>query len=130
MNKGIEILMARMDSNPDEFTTENGKFFKGANEIISGAPVTWWMEDADRSAFTAKLKGLMDAQFTKRVVERMMDEPKRGDIASDPAEVNDFMAGYAKKVKSAYEKNAKIMNDDLYDSMSYVDFIKRRRKWK
>lgn len=68
MNKGIEILLARMESNPDEFMGINNKW---SNLIESNEE---YMTDEDRKALFGKLHELRMDKFTEHVMKRLLAE--------------------------------------------------------
>lgn len=68
MNKGIEILLARMESNPDEFMGVNNKW---SNLIESHED---YMTDEDRKALFAKLHALRMDRFTEHVMKKLFEE--------------------------------------------------------
>jgi hypothetical protein len=79
MNEGLQILINRMDTNPEEFT--NGKFrhFIGIYEEH--------LDPADLNVYKEKLNQIMSDHFTKLVVaELMADEEKERFDRVAPAE--------------------------------------------
>ena len=68
MNKGIEILLARMDSNQDEFMGVNNKW---SNLIESHED---YMTDEDRKALFDKLHALRMDRFTEHVMKKLLAE--------------------------------------------------------
>lgn len=70
MNKGIEILLSRMESNPDEFTTGN-KSGKWQHLLEKYEP---YMNDEERAAVTAKYHQLKMSKFTEAVMKELLEE--------------------------------------------------------
>lgn len=68
MNKGIEILMARMDSNPDEFMGVNNKWVNLMDSYEDH------MAEEDRKALYAKYSTLHMDKFTEHVMKKLLAE--------------------------------------------------------
>lgn len=68
MNKGIEILIARMESNPDEFTGTRNKWA----DLIERAED--FMEPEDRKALTDKFNALQMEKFTELVMKKLLED--------------------------------------------------------
>lgn len=88
MNKGIEILLARMDSNPDEFMGVNNKW---VNLIESHED---YMTDEDRKALFAKLHELRMDKFTEHVMKKLLaeQEEKTEEFGAYPQSLANSMA--------------------------------------
>ena len=73
MNKGIEILLARMESNPDEFVTGNqsGKWLHLIEQFEDN------MEPEERKALFTKLNELRMGKFTERVMKELLAEQEK-----------------------------------------------------
>ena len=79
MNQGVEILLARMDSNPDEFTTVRGKWdwvMEGVNRRIAGKDkdVLAYLTDEEAQALYDKMQLLARDGFTRNVMETLLHE--------------------------------------------------------
>lgn len=70
MNKGIEILIARMESSPDEFLGVNNKW---VNLMESHED---YMTDEDRKALFGKLNELRMNRFTEHVMKKLLEDPQ------------------------------------------------------
>ena len=86
MNKGIEILLARMESNPDEFTTVRGKWdwvMEGVNRRIAGKDkdVLAYLTDEEAQALYDKMQLLARDGFTRNVMETLLREEE--EVAQD-----------------------------------------------
>lgn len=68
MNKGIEILIARMESSPDEFLGVNNKW---VNLMESHED---YMTDEDRKALFGKLNELRMNRFTEHVMKKLLED--------------------------------------------------------
>lgn len=77
MNKGIEILLARMESNPDEFTTGNksGKWQHLMEQYED------YMEPEDRKALMDKYNSLKMQKFTEKVMKELLQEEQGDGVA-------------------------------------------------
>jgi hypothetical protein len=77
MNKGIEILLSRMDSNPDEFLTGNksGKWQHLLEKYED------YMTEEERKAVFTKYHELKMGKFTEAVMKELLEEQeeKRGE---------------------------------------------------
>ena len=72
MNKGVEILLARMDTHPEEFE-QDGKWVNMYNEYKK------FMEPEEQQMMMDKLKQLKMNKFEELVVTRLMREEKEND---------------------------------------------------
>lgn len=79
MNQGVEILLARMDSNPDEFTTARGKWdwvMDGVNRRVAGKDkdVLAYLTDEEAQALYDKMQFLARDGFTRNVMETLLED--------------------------------------------------------
>lgn len=97
MNKGIEILLARMESNPDEFVTGNqsGKWLHLIEQFEDN------MEPEERKALFTKLNELRMGKFTERVMKELLAE--QGDRKAE-------IGMYAQQVRSKLQNMAAQQN--------------------
>ena len=93
MNKGIEILLARMESNPDEFVTGNksGKWLHLIEQFEDN------MEPEERKALFTKLNELRMGKFTERVMKELLAEQE---------EKNEEFGQYAQQVRAKMQQYA------------------------
>lgn len=76
MNKGIEILLARMDSHPEEFVTPfpvTPSLSKRRWEELFEAYEDH-LTPEERKAYKDKLSGMHSEQFTQRVMQRLFED--------------------------------------------------------
>lgn len=86
MNKGVEILLARMDSHPEEFSTSDripysryGQWDSCIEAVLNTQnPFT----DEEREAVQTKLNELTLEQFTQRVMKKLLDGPEPAERSS------------------------------------------------
>ena len=93
MNKGIEILIARMESSPDEFLTGNksGKWLHLMEQYEDH------MEPEDRKALMDKYNSLKMQKFTERVMKELLE---------DQQEKSEEFDQYAQQVRSKLQNAA------------------------
>ncbi len=70
MNKGIEILLERMKSNPEEFGSKEGRFDKWTTLVREYEGV---LSEEDQRAFFEARKQLLQDQFTAEVMKELLD---------------------------------------------------------
>ena len=89
MNGGIEMLMARMDTHPEEFTAEVNYGASRWSDLIQ----QWkhCLPKEDMEAFETKLKEVHAQHFTELVLEELVDPKKSG--KSNWETVNDTLSG-------------------------------------
>lgn len=74
MNKGVEIMLARMDSNPEEFVGADG-WTRIYNDYKK------FMSDEEQTAVITKLRELKMNQFEKEVLKKLFrEENKNGEV--------------------------------------------------
>ena len=77
MNKGIEILLARMESHPEEFARDNDRWEHLFNHYKK------YMTGEDKEAFWDKLCEIRSQEFTERVIKQLLadkEEKKRKEL--------------------------------------------------
>ncbi len=70
MNKGIEILLERMKSNPEEIGSKEGRFDKWTTLVREYEGV---LSEEDQRAFFEARKQLLQDQFTAEVMKELLD---------------------------------------------------------
>lgn len=95
MNKGIEILLARMESNPDEFMGVNNKWVNLMDSYEDH------MVEEDRKALYAKYSALHMDKFTEHVMKKLLEE--QGDRKAE-------IDMYAQQVRSKLQNMAAQQN--------------------
>jgi hypothetical protein len=70
MNKGVEILLARMETNPEEFEN-TGRWIDLYNQFKK------YMSEEEQNAVMNKLKELKMAQFEQAVVKRLLNDEQQ-----------------------------------------------------
>lgn len=78
MNKGIEILLERMKSNPEEFFEKEMEVSKW---MVLVREYDDLLEPEDLQAFYGARKALLQEQFTKEVMEELLDPKEQGVLA-------------------------------------------------
>lgn len=68
MNKGVEILLARMESNPEEFLRDSDRWEHLFNHYKK------YMTEDDKQAFWNKLCEVRTQEFTERVIKQLLEE--------------------------------------------------------
>lgn len=79
MNQGVEILLSRMDSNPEEFIGHEGKWdwiMDGINRRVAGKDkdVLAYLTDEEARVLYDKMQILARANFTRSVLETLLPE--------------------------------------------------------
>jgi len=81
MNKGVEILIARMKSNPEDFDYE-GRFStygvtlsEMAIGLVQGSKVLYFLPDEDHTALIAAWNEHMRQKFTNNVMKTLVEDP-------------------------------------------------------
>jgi hypothetical protein len=90
---GVKILCERMENNPDDFIegpidpnsfsrTQGRFYYDGRNieALARGTPesdgVFWHLNQADKDALVKSYKTMMRNEFTRRVVEKLLEQPE------------------------------------------------------
>jgi hypothetical protein len=76
MNKGVEILIGRMESHPQEFQHDvmRGEYGRWANVLAQVMQGDIFSEE-ERAAVQQALRTTRREQFTKRVIQQLMADP-------------------------------------------------------
>lgn len=91
MNKGIEILLARMESSPEEFLTGNksGKWLHLMEQYED------YMEPEDRKVLMDKYNSLKMQKFTEKVMKELLE---------DQQEKNEAFGNYAQNLAASMQQ--------------------------
>jgi ATP-dependent DNA ligase len=78
MNQGIEILLARMDSHPQEFSSDImlGRYGRWSKVIDQVLAVGGSFTGEEREALATKLREVERERFTQRVMKQLLDGPE------------------------------------------------------
>ena len=78
MNQGIELLLARMDSHPQEFSSDImlGRYGRWSKVIDQVLAVGGSFTGEEREALTTKLREMEREQFTQRVMKQLLNGPE------------------------------------------------------
>lgn len=80
MNKGVEIVLARMDSNPEEFYQGSDKWKFIYTEYFRDA-----MTEAEKGMIFDKLKVIRNEEFTRKVITTLLpSDKKESDFGNAP----------------------------------------------
>jgi ribosomal protein S17 len=126
MNKGVQIILERIKSNPEEFMLNNSihtETNKWADVIIgirqrmtkmAGYPTTQnglysmeelsYLTDEEVIAMDIALKGVRRDDFTKRVMGKLLDDAEEGTIISSVTPKNIYASHEQVKAMRAYMK--------------------------
>jgi hypothetical protein len=81
MNKGIEILLERMDSNPEEFVVNATIGVNKWDRLLHNYASV--LDEEDIEAYQAKLKQIAKDQFTAEVMKELLDPKPSEDYWAD-----------------------------------------------
>lgn len=90
---GVKILCERMENNPEDFEDNSfsqntfdrslGKFYyegRSIEELAKNSPnaqeAFWHLNQAEKDALVKSYKTMMRNEFTRRIVERLLDRPE------------------------------------------------------
>ena len=90
---GVKVLCERMENNPEDFIEgpinpntfdrNLGKFYydgRNVEELAKGNPnaqeTFWHLNQAEKDALVKSYKNMMRNEFTRRVVERLLEQPE------------------------------------------------------
>jgi hypothetical protein len=78
MNQGIEILLARMDSHPQEFSNDImlGRYGRWTAAIDKVLAIGGSFTDEERKALSTRLYTLERERFTQDVMKKLLHEPE------------------------------------------------------
>jgi len=84
MNKGIEILLARMDSHPQEFCHETmyGRYGRWTSAIDKVTAVGGSFTEEERKALNTKLYELERERFTQDVMRKLLEDAGSDDAGN------------------------------------------------
>jgi hypothetical protein len=132
VNQGVEIILKRMDSNPEEFQMFDdypsaGKWHwlmyplnhrghalteQTPNSIVSNPPPLAHLSDEEVVALYKKLMEVQGEAFTQRVLKTMLDEPEQKDWVNVPVS-----QGYATQSLSATDRlQQSLMAQKIHDA--------------
>lgn len=98
MNQGVEILLARMDSNPDEFVSWDGyvvgkwdwimrdvqkRALGNRVDLEDGVVRVPFLSDEEVKALWNKVESLRADQFTKKVMRTLLEEEEEVNPLAD-----------------------------------------------
>jgi hypothetical protein len=116
MNKGVEILLARMESHPEEFLRDKDRWEHLFNHYKK------YMAEEDKEAFWDKLCEVRTQEFTEKVMKTLFDDKKEEAKRHKVASIQEIVdAGLDLAWKEAYTKYT-------LDTLNYV--TKGRLMWK
>lgn len=110
MNKGIEILLARMESNPDEFMGVNNKW---SNLIESHED---YMTDEDRRALFAKLHALRMDRFTEHVMKELFKDKETEQEATAAAKLHIQQQLQARQQQAQLAQQNALAQQQMYNA--------------
>jgi sulfatase maturation enzyme AslB (radical SAM superfamily) len=103
MNKGVEILLARMDTNPEEFDG-SGRWIDLYNQFKK------FMTEEEQQAVMNKLKAIKMEQFEQAMVKRLLQYEKSGDW--EKVSVNDVIYDGLSRVSWKWAKENNIEEEE------------------
>lgn len=124
IDQGIQIILNRMDSNPEEFMDENGKWDWIIDPVVdriqdgdhNGAP---FLTTQEASAIYEKYQTIRRAAFTKRVLSTLLDEGEDEDGQYSRQEKKYFYGGSVKTIMlNEMTKNLNVIMQDEYAKMA------------
>lgn len=96
MHKAIELLLARMDSNPDEFDMRSGRWLGEINELADHA------SEEEKALLYAKLDSVrLDAVYA-RIVRKLAGPTETPETPESDSELRTYL----KNVRGAYDEEA------------------------
>lgn len=127
MNQGVEILLARMDSNPEEFTTARGKWdwiMDGVNRRVAGKDkdVLAYLTDEETRALYDKMQVLARDGFTRNVIATLLPEEEEPSISSTISR-----ADLLKELTPGLEKMFGVEYDRYKKTVGYDEAPKPRK---
>lgn len=81
MNKGVEILIARMETNPEDFdyggrfSTYGETLSEMANGLTQSVRVLYFLPEEDRTALIGAWNEHMRQKFTNKVMQTLVEDP-------------------------------------------------------
>lgn len=131
MNQGVEILLARMESNPDEFSAKYGSkwlwVLEGVNARVANGDKTSlpFLNDEEITTLWAKLVEISRDGFTKKVMATLLPEEEKqfyGQSAFGAAPVRG--EGQPVTIAGITNQALKILNNELSNSYGLNQYIR------
>lgn len=106
MNNGLKIILARMDTNPEEFVDKR----KWRHLVESEWPM---FTKEEQEAYTSKLREILGDVFSKQILQVLMEDEKETMRykASDRYAISSTEADFAHKLNISLKDYAKIKKD-------------------
>jgi hypothetical protein len=111
MNKGVEILIARMKSNPEDFDYE-GRFStygvtlsEMAIGLVRGSKVLYFLPDEDHTALIAAWNEHMRQKFTNNVMKTLVEDPPQL-VEQKKESLTQTQAQYRQMLNNPYQNQA------------------------
>jgi hypothetical protein len=106
MNQGVEIIMARMDSHPQEFCHETmyGRYGRWTAAIDKVLAVAGSFTDEERKAISTKLYALERERFTQDVMKKLLHDPEDHAQKSVPYTAEALGRGVTKTMRNLMER--------------------------
>lgn len=141
---GVKVLCERMENNPEDFTEgpidpntfsrAQGKFYYDgrnieglARNIPDAVEAYWHLNQAERDALVLSYKKMMRGEFTRRVVEKLLEQP-------EPAQEIRYTAPSRGKsnaiLTTAAMQNAslRLLNESFDEAMAGPSYVKYKAK--
>ena len=94
MNAGVELLLKRMETHPEEFYIENQMRMGSSKWSNLWAMYHDYLSEEDRQAYIDGLKAVNQQRFTEHILEGLVD-PKQSSGAENP-----YISPYLKNIAS------------------------------
>lgn len=106
MNNGLKIILARMDTNPEEFIEKH----KWRHLVESEWPM---FTKEEQEAYTSKLREILGDVFSQQILQVLMEDEKETMRykASDRYAISGTEAALANKLNISLKDYAKIKKD-------------------
>jgi hypothetical protein len=81
MNQGVEIILARMDSHPEEFIDDVRKEWRWLTNQLEGPAVggLYFLTGEEKTALQEKYIELVREQFTKNIIQQLLKDKDEGE---------------------------------------------------
>lgn len=74
MNSGLKIILARMDTNPEEF-----QMYPSTSKWVALVDRFWDIfTDEERETYQAKLREILGDSFSELILKELMEDPETG----------------------------------------------------
>lgn len=74
MNSGLKIILARMDTNPEEF-----QMYPSTSKWVALVDRFWDIfTDEEREAYQVKLREILGDSFSELILKELMEDPETG----------------------------------------------------